>query len=81
LFKGRAVSSGEPIGLHVFGPDGGTSTGDDASFPSTSCLIDPLFGRHRDFTDLSDVSASGTFESTGMSDFLCVRRFAELVIA
>jgi ribonuclease BN (tRNA processing enzyme) len=64
LFKARAVSSGEPINFRVFGPTGHRGEGDDATFPSTSHLIDLLFGPEGAYSYLHDFSAPMTINAT-----------------
>ena len=67
LFKARAVSGGGPISFNVFGPEGHAGTGGDASFPSTSRLIDLLFGAQGAFGYLRDFSAPITFKATDIA--------------
>ena len=67
LFKARAVSGGVPIAFRVFGPDGHDGTDGDASFPSTSRLIDLLFGKQGAFSYLRDFSAPMTITTTDIA--------------
>ena len=67
LFKARAVASRGPITFQVFGPDGRRGAGDDASFPSTTRLIDLLFGKDGAFGYLRDFSAPITFKTTDVA--------------
>ena len=67
LFKARSVSSNGPITFNVFGPDGRTGTGGDASFPSTSRLTELLFGPQGAFGYLRDFSAPMTLKATDIA--------------
>ncbi len=64
LFKARAVAGAGPISFNVFGPEGHAGSGGDASFPSTSKLVDLLFGRQGAFGYLRDFSAPMTIRAT-----------------
>lgn len=70
LFKARAVSSRGEINFKVFGPDGrrGKGQGENASatFPSTTRLMDLLFGRQGAFGYLRDFSAPMTIQSADL---------------
>jgi ribonuclease BN (tRNA processing enzyme) len=61
LFKARAVAVRTPIRFEVFGPEGHASKGDAAYFPSTSRLIDLLFGARGAFAYLPDFAGHITF--------------------
>ena len=67
LFKARAVAGGGPITFNVFGPDGHIGTGSEASFPSTSRLIELLFGAQGAFGYLRDFSAPMTLKATDIA--------------
>ena len=71
LFKARAVSSRGAIAFKVFGPDGrrGKGQGDKASatFPSTTRLVDLLFGKQGAFGYLRDFSAPMTIQATDIT--------------
>lgn len=70
LFKARSVSSRGAIHFKVFGPDGrrGKGQGDSASatFPSTTRLMDLLFGKQGAFGYLRDFSAPMTIVTTDL---------------
>jgi ribonuclease BN (tRNA processing enzyme) len=63
LFKARAVSSSGPIEFDVFGPDGSRSHDRGDYFPSTSRLLDLLFGPQGAFAYLSGFSAPMTIHA------------------
>jgi ribonuclease BN (tRNA processing enzyme) len=64
LFKARAVSTAGSIHFQVFGPTGHHGVGDEASFPSTSHLIDLLFGPDGAYSYLRDFAAPMTITAT-----------------
>jgi len=63
LFKGRAVSSGEPIIFRVWGPAGSDAKTAGAYFPSTSQFLELLFGEHGAFAYLKDFAAPITIQA------------------
>lgn len=63
LFKARAVSSATPIEFDVWGPTGSPRHGEDAYFPSTSELVQLLFGSKGAFAYLRDFSAAMTIRA------------------
>ncbi len=69
LLKARAVASRGPISFKIFGPEGrkGSGSGSDASFPSTSRMVDLLFGPQGAFAYLRDFSAPMTLEATDLA--------------
>jgi ribonuclease BN (tRNA processing enzyme) len=60
LFKARAVSASGPIVFNVWGPDGSPGNHQDAYFPSTSELMELLFGPKSAFAYLRDFSSPMT---------------------
>ncbi len=71
LFKARAVSTRGKIDFKVFGPDGrrgkGKGENSTATFPSTSRLVDLLFGQQGAFGYLRDFSAPMTVKATDVA--------------
>lgn len=68
LVKARAVSSGRPLTLKIFGPAAGHARQrDDADFPSTRRFVELLFGRQGAFGYLRDFSAPLTFQVTDIA--------------
>ncbi|MGM9482208.1 MBL fold metallo-hydrolase [Roseateles sp. NT4] len=68
LVKARAVSSGRPITLKIFGPAAQRARQrDDADFPSTRRFVELLFGRQGAFGYLRDFSAPLTFQVTDIA--------------
>ncbi len=68
LVKARAVSSGRPITLKIYGPAGQKARQrDDADFPSTRRFVELLFGRQGAFGYLRDFSAPLTFQVTDIA--------------
>jgi ribonuclease BN (tRNA processing enzyme) len=61
LVKARAVSVRAPMEFKIFGPQGHAAVGNAAYFPSTSELIDLLFGAKGAFAYLSDFAGHITF--------------------
>ncbi len=61
LFKARAVVVHAPIRFEIFGPEGHEAKGQAAYFPSTSHLIDLLFGAKGAFAYLPDFAGHITF--------------------
>jgi ribonuclease BN (tRNA processing enzyme) len=61
LIKARAVDVRAPIRFEIFGPAGHAKKGDAAYFPSTSRLIDLLFGAKGAFAYLPDFAGHVTF--------------------
>jgi ribonuclease BN (tRNA processing enzyme) len=61
IVKGRAVAGGGPARFRIFGPDSGPG------FPSTSRLIDLLFGKQGAFAYLADFSAPLSFDVTDIA--------------
>jgi ribonuclease BN (tRNA processing enzyme) len=66
LFKARAVSSRGPISFRVFGPEGRTGGGDNASFPATSRWLDLMFGPRGAFPYLRNFSAPITWHAVDL---------------
>lgn len=65
LVKARAVSSGRPVTLKIFGPAGQRARQrDDADFPSTRRFVELLFGRQGAFGYLRDFSAPLSLQAT-----------------
>jgi ribonuclease BN (tRNA processing enzyme) len=62
LFKARAVAVRAPIRFEIFGPEGHEAKGDAAYFPSTSHLVDLLFGAQGAFAYLPDFAGPITFQ-------------------
>jgi ribonuclease BN (tRNA processing enzyme) len=62
LFKARAVAVRAPMRFEIFGPTGHEATGDAAYFPSTSHLIDLLFGSNGAFAYMRDFAGHMTFD-------------------
>ena len=62
LFKARAVAVHAPIRFEIFGPDGNGGKGGAAYFPSTSHLVDLLFGAKGAFAYLPDFAGHMTFQ-------------------
>jgi ribonuclease BN (tRNA processing enzyme) len=62
LFKARAVALHAPIRFEIFGPEGHERKGETAYFPSTSHLIDLLFGAKGAFAYLPDFAGHITFQ-------------------
>jgi ribonuclease BN (tRNA processing enzyme) len=67
LFKARAVSSAGPITFNVWGPDGSRGQNHGAYFPSTSRLLELLFGPEGAFDYLRDFSAPITIRAHNIS--------------
>jgi ribonuclease BN (tRNA processing enzyme) len=63
LFKARAVSAAGPIVFNVWGPAGSAGQHQDAYFPSTSQLIQLLFGPKGAYAYLSDFSSPMTIHA------------------
>src|SRR5580700_7552019 len=64
--KARAVSAGQPITFHVYGPTGQAAHADAAPFPTTSQFIELLFGARGAFAYLKDFSAPVSFHVTDL---------------
>jgi ribonuclease BN (tRNA processing enzyme) len=62
LYKARAVAVHAPIRFEIFGPDGNGGKGGAAYFPSTSHLVDLLFGAKGAFAYLPDFAGHMTFQ-------------------
>jgi len=62
LVKARAVAVHAPIRFEIFGPDGHEAKGQAAYFPSTSRLIELLFGAKGAFAYLPDFAGHITFQ-------------------
>jgi ribonuclease BN (tRNA processing enzyme) len=62
LFKARAVAVRAPIHFEIFGPEGHKAMGEAAYFPSTSHLVDLLFGAQGAFAYLPDFAGHITFQ-------------------
>jgi ribonuclease BN (tRNA processing enzyme) len=62
LIKARAVAVRAPIRFEIFGPEGHEAKGDAAYFPSTSHLVDLLFGPQGAFAYLADFAGHITFQ-------------------
>ncbi|MDB6144999.1 MAG: metallo-beta-lactamase superfamily protein [Pseudomonas sp.] len=72
MIKARAVSVRSNINFRVFGPAGSSSDTDDdgqpaAHFPSTSHLIDLMFGKDGAFSYLHDFAGTVEFQTTDLS--------------
>jgi ribonuclease BN (tRNA processing enzyme) len=63
LFKARAVSGGDTIIFKVWGPAGTGAQHKEAYFPSTSRLLDLLFGKNGAFAYLSDFATPITIQA------------------
>jgi ribonuclease BN (tRNA processing enzyme) len=63
LFKARAVSAAQPITFRIWGPAGSDPKTQGAYFPSTTRLLQLLFGKRGAFAYLSDFSAPMTLEA------------------
>jgi len=63
LFKARAVSAGDAIVFKVWGPAGTGARPAGSYFPSTSRLLDLLFGKRGAFAYLSDFAAPITIQA------------------
>jgi ribonuclease BN (tRNA processing enzyme) len=64
LFKARAVSGTGPVHFRVFGPTGHQGENGEASFPSTSHLVDLLFGADGAYSYLHNFAAPVTIDAT-----------------
>ena len=67
LFKARAVSATGPIVFDVWGPEGSPGQHQDAYFPSTSLLMQLLFGPKGAYAYLSDFSSPITIHAHDIS--------------
>jgi ribonuclease BN (tRNA processing enzyme) len=63
LLKARAVSGGDTIIFKVWGPAGTGAQHKEAYFPSTSRLLDLLFGKNGAFAYLSDFATPITIQA------------------
>ncbi|HEY0749135.1 MAG TPA: MBL fold metallo-hydrolase [Steroidobacteraceae bacterium] len=63
LFKARAVSSAGPIVFNVWGPVGAPGGGQNAYFPSTSGLMQSLFGPKGAYAYLRDFASPMTLHA------------------
>ncbi|MEA3140287.1 MAG: hypothetical protein QOK23_2456 [Gammaproteobacteria bacterium] len=63
LFKARAVSSAGPIEFNVWGPGGSPGGGQNAYFPSTSGLMQLLFGPKGAYAYLRDFASPMTIHA------------------
>jgi ribonuclease BN (tRNA processing enzyme) len=64
--KARAVSAGQSITFHVYGPRGQAAHPDAAEFPATTRFIELLFGAGGAFAYLKDFSAPVSFDVTDL---------------
>jgi ribonuclease BN (tRNA processing enzyme) len=64
--KARAVSAGQPLTFHIYGPTGQAAHADAAEFPATSRFIKLLFGAGGAFAYLKDFSAPVSFDVTDL---------------
>ena len=67
LFKARAVSATGPIVFDVWGPEGSPGQRQDAYFPSTSLLMQLLFGPKGAYAYLRDFSSPITIHAHDIS--------------
>jgi len=81
LVKARAVAVRAPIRFRVFGPKGHAAGPDAAAFPSTSRLIDLLFGRQGAFGYLSDFSGHIEFAVRDLAATPSAGAKPELILA
>lgn len=68
LLKARAVSSGRPVTMRIFGPDSRKAGArDEADFPSTTRFVEMLFGRAGAFGYLREFSAPLTLQARNVT--------------
>jgi ribonuclease BN (tRNA processing enzyme) len=67
LVKARAVMSAQPVRFDIFGPGGHAGDARNPAFPSTSRLVELLFGADGAFAYLRSFSAPVTFKVTDVT--------------